>query len=68
MRRKKQQMQYLLKVRSKMEDASTLLKKQKVRMSRYLDSSTEAQMVSMESVRSPSGRTIMGHAIRKSSV
>ena len=53
----------------------------KVRMSRYLDTSTEAQMAKImlqygrpgcssrkESVRSPSGRTIMGKATRESSI
>ena len=53
----------------------------KVRMSRYLDTSTEAQMAKImvqygrpsrtswaESVRSSFGRTIMGKAIRESSI
>ena len=60
----------------KMEDASTLLKNSKVRMSRYLDTSTKAHMAKimvrfgrcsrfscMEFVRSSSGRTIVGKAI-----
>ena len=65
----------------KMEDASTLLKNSKVRMSRYLDTSTQAQIAQImvqygrpsrssraESVRSSSGRTVMGKAIWESSI
>ena len=63
----------------KMEGAPTLLKKTKVRMSRYLDTSTEAQMAKImvqygrsscsswaESVRSSLSRTIVGKAIWES--
>ena len=58
-----------------------VFQKSGVRMSRYLDTSTKRQMASIvvqygrhsrpsrkESVRSPSGRTIMGKAIRESSI
>ena len=63
-----------------MEDAPTLLKIPKVRMSRYLGTSTKAQMAQImvrsgrssrscrkEFVLSPSGRTILGKAIWESS-
>ena len=62
----------------KIADASTLFKKSKVRMSRYLDTCTEAQMAKImvqfgrpsrssrkESERSSSGRNVMGKAIRE---
>ena len=64
----------------KMEDAPTLFETSKVRMSRYLDTSTKAQIAKImfqcgrfscpsrkESVRSSSGRTIMGKAVWESS-
>ena len=64
----------------KMEDAPTF-ENSKVRMSRYLDMSTETQMAQImvqygrpscsswkKSVRSSFGRTIMGKAIRESSI
>ena len=59
----------------KMEDAPTLLKKSEVRMSGYLDTFTETQMAKImehgrssgfsrkASVRSSSGRTLMGKTI-----
>ena len=65
----------------KMEDASSLLNIPKSELSRYLDTSTTTQMGKIlvqhgrssrsswaKSVRSPSGRTMMGKAIRKSSI
>ena len=63
----------------KMEDAPSLLKNSKIRMSRFLDTSTKAQMAKImvqygrsspssrkEFVRSSFGKTIMGKAIRES--
>ena len=64
----------------KMEDAPSLLKDSEVRMSRYLDTSTKAQIARImvqygrssrsswtTSVRSSFSKTIMGKAIRESS-